>query len=131
MVQQLRSIRARTHQRWVIFGDSAFALDVHVQRMLKGVRARLPHGKAFYTVMASTRVSNEHAFSELLSQWGFVGHKRVLRLGSMPLAQHMHVAVMLRNIQVIFYGSQTELAFGGSFRDTLTLRSYLAKRPLY
>ena len=76
-------------------------------------------------------VSNEHAFSELLSQWGLVGHKRVLLLGSMPLAQHMHVAVMLSNIQVIFYGSQTELAFGGGFRESLTLQSYLARRPLY
>jgi hypothetical protein len=128
MIAQLREIRARTHKRWVIFGDSAFALDTHVQRMLKGVRARVPSGRAFNIAMGRTRVANEHAFSELLKQWGLVGHQRVLRLGSMPLSQHMHVAVMLHNIQVIFYGSQTKLAFGGSFRESMTLQSYLARR---
>ncbi len=84
-MDQLRAIRVRT-QQWVVFGDSAFALDTHVQRMLKGVRARIPRGKAFNSVMASTRVANEHAFSELLSQWGLVGHKLVLSTGS-PLIQ--------------------------------------------
>jgi hypothetical protein len=129
IVQQLREIRTRTQRRWVVFGDSAFALDAHVQRMLKGVRARIPRGKAFNTAMARTRVANEHAFGELLSQWALVGHKRVLKLGSMPLSMHMHVAVMLRNMQVVLYGSQTELTFGGSLREPLTLQSLLARIP--
>jgi hypothetical protein len=127
VIEQLREIRARTHRRWVVFGDSAFALDTHVQRMLKGVRARIPRGKAFNTTMARTRVANEHAFGELLNQWGLVGHKRVLKLGSMPLSMHMHVAVLLRNMQVIWYGSQTQLCFEGTLRESLTVQSLLAR----
>ena len=40
MIQQLRHILVWS----VILGDSAFAMDVHVQRMLKGVLARLQQG---------------------------------------------------------------------------------------
>ncbi len=47
----------------------------------------------------------------------------------MPLSMHMHVAVLLSNMQVVLYGSQTEVTFGGSLCETLTLQSLLASIP--
>ncbi len=43
---------------------------------------------------------------------------------------HMHFAVLLCNMQVVLYGSQTELTFGGTLCETLTLQSLLARIPL-
>ncbi len=128
VVQQLWEILvcACTHRLWLVFGDSAFALDTQVQCMLKGMHTSILCGKAFNITMACTLVANEHIFSELLNQWGLVGHRSLFKLSSMQ-SMHMHVAVLLRNIQVIWYGSQTELSFGGTLQETLTVQSLLAR----
>ncbi len=128
MVETLANVEARTGHRWIVFGDSAFALSRHVQRMLKGLRRRTAAGRAFNTCMASARVTIENEFARLINTWRWVGNKRKLKLGAMPLAKHFAVAAFLQNCHVILYGSQTSTAFGGELRERLTLAGYIARR---
>ncbi len=113
----------------MVFGDSAFALSRHVQRMLRGMARRTARGKKYNRTMGRVRVTIENAFAGVLNSWGMVGHKRINRLGSMPLAKHMSVAILLYNLQGIWYGNQMVVsmgAMGESLRERLSVRQFLA-----
>jgi hypothetical protein len=56
-----------------------------------------------------------------------VGVKRLQVMGCMPVAKHLHVAVMLHNIYSVFYGGQAAAMFGHQLRAGLTLQTYLAR----
>ena len=126
-VQALERIEARTGQRWAVFGDSAFSLNAHVQRMLRGAAKNTAAGRAYNRYMAGARVAVENAFAGLLNRWGLIGHKRVNQLGSMPLAKHVAVAALLHNVHGILYGNQMTAMYGNHLRERLTVASYLAR----
>jgi hypothetical protein len=117
----------QTGQVWALFGDSAFGLSLYLQRMLRGAAARSDAGRAFNRKMASVRISVENAFAELLNRWRFVGVRRLHVLGSMPVAKHVHVAVMFHNLYGIFYGTLASTMFGHQLRAGLTLETFIAK----
>ncbi len=96
--------------------------------MLRGAAARTDAGKQYNRRMASVRISIENAFAELLNRWRFVGVKRLHVLGTMPVAKHLHVAVLLHNMYGICYGGQAANMFGQDLRAGLTLHAFLQKR---
>ncbi len=55
-----------------------------------------------------------------------VGVKQLQVMGCMPVAKHLHVAVMLHNIYGVFYGSQAASMFRHQLLAGLTLHTYLA-----
>ena len=126
--QQLQQAAQRSGRSWAVFGDSAFGLDRHVHRMLRGAAKHTVAGRRYNRYMSKARVAVENAFAELLNRWGFVGHKRLNKLGSMPVAKHVKVAVMLHNCEAICYGNQATAMFGDDhLREKLTIGSYLAR----
>jgi hypothetical protein len=56
-----------------------------------------------------------------------VGVKRLHVMGSMPVAKHVHVAVLLHNIYGIYYGGLAASMFGHQLRAGLTLQSFLGR----
>ncbi len=128
ILESLSQVHEHTGRVWSLFGDSAFGLNIHLQRMLRGAAARTDAGKRFNRTMASVRISIENAFAEVLNRWRFVGVKRLHVLGSMPVAKHVHVAILFHNLYGICYGSQAANMFGQSLRAGLTMGTYLAKR---
>jgi hypothetical protein len=68
MLDQLASVRQDTGAVWSLFGDSAFALNVHLQRMLRGAAARSEAGKRYNQRMAAVSISIEHSFAEVLNR---------------------------------------------------------------
>ncbi len=120
-------MHVRTGRLWIGFGDSAFALNLYVQRMLKGAARKTPRGERFNAQMASVRVAVENAFAEVLNRWAFAGTKRLHKLGSMPVGKHTAIAFWLHNCYGIFYGTQAAVMFGNDLRAGLTLDSYMAK----
>ncbi len=125
--ERMRDVHGRTGCLWIGFGDSAFALNLYVQRMLKGAARRTPQGERFNAHMASVRVSVENAFAEVLNRWAYVGVKRLHKLGSMPVGKQTVVAFWLHNCYGILYGTQAASMFGNDLRAGLTLDSYVAK----
>ena len=99
----------------------------HTQRMLRGAAKNTQAGRVYNRYMAKARVSVENAFAGLLNKWGLIGHKRVNKLGSMPLSKHVAVAAMLHNVEGILYGNQITAMFGNHLRERLTVSSYLAR----
>ncbi len=128
MLDALRIVHQETGRIWSLFGDSAFGLNIHLQRMLRGAAARSDAGRQFNRRMASVRISIENAFAEVLNRWRFVGVKRLHVLGTMPCAKHVHVAVLFHNLYGICYGSQAANMFGQHLRAGLTMHTFLAKR---
>ncbi len=112
---------------WSLFGDSAFGLNLHLQRMLRGAAARSAAGRRYNQRMASVHISIENAFAELLNRWRLAGVKRLHVMGSMPVAKHVHVAVLLHNLYGICYGGQAANMFGQHLRAGLTMHAFLAK----
>jgi hypothetical protein len=68
MLESLQAVRQDSGTVWSLFGDSAFALSIHLQRMLRGAAARSEAGKRYNRRMASVRISIENAFAELLNR---------------------------------------------------------------
>ena len=127
LVATLRRMEQEGRGWWMLFGDSAFMLSRHLQRMLKGLQRRTAAGKLFNTAMASVRVSVENAIGEVLGRWGAIGHKKMNRLGAMPLGRHVSVAVFLHNCEGILYGNLCTGMFGEALRESLTLSGYIAR----
>jgi hypothetical protein len=60
-------------------------------------------------------------------RWRFVGIKRLQVLGSMPVAKHVHVAVLFHNIYGIYYCSQAASMFSQHLLAGLNIHSFLAR----
>ena len=123
----MQAVEQRTGQRWAGFRDSAFALNLYVQRMLKGLARKTPRGKRFNKRMAGVRVSVENAFAEVMNQWGFVSARKMQKLGSMPVAKHVACAFLLHNCHGILQGNQASCMFGHDLCAGLSLQTYIDK----
>jgi hypothetical protein len=119
LTESLQQIDENGDGKWILFGDSAFAMNSYVQRMLKGVMCKTTAGKQFNSVMAGVHVTVENAIGELLTQWGMVGHRQTNKLGSVPLAKHVTVAAFLHNCQGTLYGNQCTGLFGPHLHDSM------------
>ncbi len=68
MLESLQVVRQDSGVVWSLFGNSAFALSIHLQRMLCGSAARSDSGKLYNRHMALVHISIKNAFAELLNR---------------------------------------------------------------
>ena len=127
----MKVVYDRTGKAYVIFGDSAFPLNRHMQRMLKG---RLDErSRRFNALMARYRICIENVSAEIFQFWGYTSHHLGLKLGSQNVGEIFLVAAFLQNCKSCFRWSQMASQYGYSGLLQMPLQRFLSVRniPLY
>ena len=82
------------------YGDSAYPLHRHMQRILKapaeGSLTRLQ--RRYNALMARFRVVIENCFGEAAQYWGMLQHRHNLRLGKQQVGKMFQLAMLLFNL---------------------------------
>eukprot|EP00733_Pompholyxophrys_punicea_P001134 Pompholyxophrys_punicea_v1_NODE_499_length_1832_cov_7.614519.p1 type:complete len:111 gc:universal NODE_499_length_1832_cov_7.614519:469-137(-) len=106
---------------YCLYGDVAYPLNQYLLCNYRGA-ALTPAQIAFNTAMAPIREPVEWGFNKVLQQWGFLTHKRNLKIFLQPVGKYYIIATLLTNFHTIFYGSQTSMYFDV---DPPSLATYL------
>ncbi len=69
MLDSLGRVSEQAGAVWSLFGDSAFALSMHLHSMLRGAAVSSEAGRCYNWLMAVVRISVKNAFAELLNRY--------------------------------------------------------------
>lgn len=122
----MREVYHRCGIPYLIFGDSAFPLNMHMQRMLKGRLDK--ESKCFNALMARHRICIENVFAEIYQNWGFTSHHLTHKLGSELVGEMYLVATLLQNCKACCEGNQMAAQFGMDLLCEMDLQRFLSVR---
>jgi len=88
-------------QLWKIYGDSAYARSLYVERAHKG--AMTAAQRALNGVQSSVRISVEWAFAIQMQQWAYLADERHLKLCEQPLQLLYFAGALLHNLHCLKY----------------------------
>jgi hypothetical protein len=108
-------------RRFCIYGDPAYPHSALIQVGFAGIDLT-PEQRDYNKRMSAVRVSVEWVFGKITNYWGFLDHKRNLKVFLQPVAMMYLVGGILTNCHTCVYGGLT-----GAFFDCTppTLEDYL------
>ena len=112
---------------FAMFGDSAFPLGRHMQRILKG--KHLTHDQhVFNAYMARLRICIENCFAEIHQAWPYTADCFNQKLGLQRVGMTYMVATFLHNCLGCFRGNQMSAQYGYDNAYRMDLHTYLSMR---
>lgn len=116
------------------FGDSAYPIHRHMQRILKappeGSLTRLQ--RRYNALMARFRVLIEDVFGEAHNYFASLTHRHNMRLGSQRCGQMFPVSMLFYNLRTLLYGNQAASYYEGEkMLLEVTVEEYLGLADLF
>ncbi|CAM9720445.1 unnamed protein product [Discosporangium mesarthrocarpum] len=102
---RLRDAQEGNPTQYYAYGDTAYAAMSHVKRGFKEMVAGLSQSQSQENeAMSVCGLGVEHMFGKVCNLWGFLDHKRTLKLKQYPVGELYLVGVLLVNIHICRYG---------------------------
>lgn len=93
-----------------IYGDPVYSVSTVLQSPFSNLDITEKE-KTFKKAMASCRECVEWGFADIIRLWAYLDYKRGQKLLNAPLGMEYRVAVLLTNIHICLYGSETSHYF--------------------
>lgn len=107
---------------YCLYGDPAYPVNPELIAPHRGVLTPAEH--AFNTAMSESRVSVEWGFGRVQQLFPYLAYKDNLKVWESPIQRTVEVAVLLTNINTIYYGAGAWISFYGEVSN-LTIAQYL------
>jgi hypothetical protein len=121
-------VMEETGELFIGFGDSAYPIHRHMQRILKSSEhtALTRLDRRYNALMARFRVMIEDVFGEAHKYFATLTHRHNIRLGSQRCGQMFPVAMFFFNLHTLLYGNQAASYYEGeSMLLSISIEEYI------